>query len=82
MSCGKLSTSICVNYVSCMIHRSLLENSLRKKKLYKEVIRVELIRTDIEGAGFDDRLKWDPIFSGEGDLQIDDMAKSFADSSK
>nr|KAJ0207434.1 hypothetical protein LSAT_V11C500289860 [Lactuca sativa] len=62
--------------------RSLLENSLRKKKFYKEAIRVELITTDIEGAGFDDWLKWDPISSGEGDLQIDDMAKSFAASSK
>ncbi|CAI9287933.1 unnamed protein product [Lactuca saligna] len=62
--------------------RSLLENSLRKKKFYKEAIRVELITSDTEGAGFDDWLKWDPISSGEGDLQIDDMAKSFAASSK
>ncbi|XP_024961660.1 uncharacterized protein LOC112502074 [Cynara cardunculus var. scolymus] len=66
--------------------RSLLENALRKKKFYKEAIRVELIspteQTDIEGAGFDDWLKWDPISSGDGDLQLDDMAKSFAASSK
>ncbi|CAH1418892.1 unnamed protein product [Lactuca virosa] len=62
--------------------RSLLENSLRKKKFYKEAIRVELITSDTEEAGFDDWLKWDPISSGEGDLQIDDMAKSFAASSK
>lgn len=66
--------------------RSLLENSLRKKKFYKEAIRVELIqpteKTDIERGDFDDWLKWDPISSGEGDLQLDDMAKSFAASSK
>lgn len=66
--------------------RSLLENALRKKKFYKEAIRVELIspaeQTDIEGAGFDDWLEWDPISSGEGDLQLDDMAKSFAASGK
>ncbi|KAI3667599.1 hypothetical protein L6452_42665 [Arctium lappa] len=66
--------------------RSLLENALRKKKFYKEAIRVELIspteQTNIEGAGFDDWLEWDPISSGEGDLQLDDMAKSFAASGK
>ncbi|KAL4587622.1 hypothetical protein LXL04_000494 [Taraxacum kok-saghyz] len=62
--------------------RSLLENGIRKKKFYKEAIRVELITSDIEGDGFDDWLKWDPISSGEGDLQLDDMAKSFADSNK
>ncbi|KAK9050468.1 hypothetical protein SSX86_030561 [Deinandra increscens subsp. villosa] len=60
--------------------RSLLENSLRKKKFYKEAIRVELISSTEEG--FDDWLKWDPISSGEGDLQLDDMAKSFAGSNK
>ncbi|KAJ9543751.1 hypothetical protein OSB04_023458 [Centaurea solstitialis] len=66
--------------------RSLLENALRKKKFFKEAIRVELIspaeQTKIEGADFDDWLEWDPISSGEGDLQLDDMAKSFAASNK
>ncbi|XP_076918333.1 protein GAMETOPHYTE DEFECTIVE 1-like [Bidens hawaiensis] len=60
--------------------RTLLENSLRKKKFHKEAIKAELISSNDDG--FDDWLKWDPISSGEGDLQLDDMAKSFADSNK
>ncbi|KAI3830098.1 hypothetical protein L1987_04231 [Smallanthus sonchifolius] len=60
--------------------RSLLETSLRKKKFFKKAIRVELISSTEDG--FDDWLKWDPISSGEGDLQLDDMAKSFAASNK
>lgn len=62
--------------------RSLLENALRKKKFYKEAIRVELISPTEQINGFDDWLKWDPISSGEGDLHLDDMEKSFAASSK
>ncbi|KAF5821479.1 putative ribonuclease P [Helianthus annuus] len=61
--------------------RSLLENSLRKKKFYKEAIRVELI-SSTEDDSMDDWLKWDPISSDEGDLQLDDIAKSFAASNK
>ncbi|XP_076900216.1 uncharacterized protein LOC143554320 [Bidens hawaiensis] len=60
--------------------RTLLENSLRKKKFHKEAIKAELISSNDDG--FDDWLKWDPISSGQGDLQLDDMAKSFADSNK
>lgn len=65
-----------------MICRSLLESALRKKKFHKEAIRIELISPSEQSDGFDDWLKWDPISSGEGDLQLDDMAKSFAASSK
>ncbi|KAI7747516.1 hypothetical protein M8C21_016718 [Ambrosia artemisiifolia] len=60
--------------------RSLLERSLRKKRFYKEAIKVELVSSTEDG--FDDWLKWDPISSGEGDLQLDDMAKSFAATNK
>ncbi|KAK1428768.1 hypothetical protein QVD17_17608 [Tagetes erecta] len=60
--------------------RSLLENSIRKKKFFKEAIRVQLISSTDDG--FDEWLKWDPISSGEGDLQLDDMAKSFAAANK
>ncbi|KAK1589306.1 hypothetical protein Q3G72_032586 [Acer saccharum] len=66
--------------------RNLMANSLRKKNFHKESIRVEVISS---GEKFDskepwsmDWLKWDPISSGEGDLQLDEMAKSFTASSK
>ncbi|TXG73968.1 hypothetical protein EZV62_002547 [Acer yangbiense] len=66
--------------------RNLIANSLRKKNFHKESIRVEVISS---GEKFDskepwsmDWLKWDPISSGEGDLQLDEMAKSFTASSK
>ncbi|KAL5765971.1 hypothetical protein ACOSP7_016588 [Xanthoceras sorbifolium] len=66
--------------------RTLIANSLRKKSFHKETIRVEVISS---GEKFDstepwsrDWLKWDPISSGEGDLQLDEMAKSFTASSK
>nr|XP_043610506.1 protein GAMETOPHYTE DEFECTIVE 1 isoform X2 [Erigeron canadensis] len=62
--------------------RSLLESSLRKKKFIKEAIRIELLSQAEQTDGFDDWLKWDPISSGEGDLQLDDMAKSFAASNR
>ncbi|CAN0921699.1 Protein GAMETOPHYTE DEFECTIVE 1 [Linum grandiflorum] len=59
--------------------RNLLTNSLRKKNFYKEAIRVEPLPTwqasDSKNALMDS-LKWDPISSGEGDLQLDDVAKS------
>lgn len=54
--------------------RSLIADSIRKKKFYKEAIKVELVTKDPE---FDEWLKWDPILSGEGDLLLDEMAKSF-----
>ncbi|MFQ6638817.1 hypothetical protein Gotur_015198 [Gossypium turneri] len=61
--------------------RSLLTNALRRKHFFKEVIRVEAAsssrQSDSEIPLYADWLKWDPISSGEGDLQLDDMAKSF-----
>lgn len=58
---------------------------MRKKHFFKETIRVEAIssgeRTESETLP-GDWLKWDPISSGEGDLQLDEMAKSFTASSK
>ncbi|CAI0545207.1 unnamed protein product [Linum tenue] len=57
--------------------RNLLTNSLRKRYFYKEAIRVEPLSS---GQTFDsnnpfsmDWLMWDPISSGEGDLQLDDV---------
>ncbi|WRX32566.1 RNase P subunit p30 - like 1 [Theobroma cacao] len=62
--------------------RSLLINALRRKNFFKEVIRVEAVSSsgpfDSEKPGSVDWLNWDPISSGEGDLLLDDMAKSFS----
>ncbi|KAL0460268.1 UNVERIFIED_CONTAM: protein GAMETOPHYTE defective [Sesamum latifolium] len=61
--------------------RSLLANALRKKQFYKEAVKVEEIpsgRQVTVQSAFDEWLKWDPISSGEGDLLLDDMEKSFA----
>ncbi|KAA3489597.1 RNase_P_p30 domain-containing protein [Gossypium australe] len=62
--------------------RSLLTNALRRKHFFKEVIRVEAAsssrQSDSEIPLYADWLKWDPISSGEGDLLLDDMAKSFS----
>ncbi|GMI92064.1 hypothetical protein HRI_002875700 [Hibiscus trionum] len=62
--------------------RSLLANALRRKHFFKEVIRVEAASSsrpsDSEAPWSADWLKWDPISSGEGDLLLDDMAKSFS----
>ncbi|KAA8543971.1 hypothetical protein F0562_021852 [Nyssa sinensis] len=66
--------------------RSLIANALRKKRYHKGAIRVELVSSgeqfDSKEPWFGDWLKWDPISSGEGDLLLDDMAKSFCASSK
>ncbi|KAK3206147.1 hypothetical protein Dsin_020193 [Dipteronia sinensis] len=66
--------------------RNLIANSLRKKNFHKESIRVEVIssgeKLDSKEPWSMDWLKWDPISSGEGDLQLDEMAKSFTASSK
>ncbi|CAA2992493.1 subunit of nuclear ribonuclease P (RNase P) [Olea europaea subsp. europaea] len=65
--------------------RSILANALRKKHFYKEAIKVERIpssgQINSEQSPFDDWLKWDPISSGDGDLILDDMEKSFSASS-
>ncbi|KAJ9188933.1 hypothetical protein P3X46_000283 [Hevea brasiliensis] len=62
--------------------RNLVANALRKKHFYKGAIRVELISSDEKSGSKEplsmDWLKWDPISSGEGDLQLEDMAKSFS----
>ncbi|KAI3450482.1 hypothetical protein Pfo_007147 [Paulownia fortunei] len=72
-----------VVYLSiCFLVRSLLANALRKKHFYKEAVKVEEIPSGGQfnpaQSAFDDWLKWDPISSGEGDLLLDDMEKSFA----
>ncbi|RDY03748.1 Ribonuclease P protein subunit p30 [Mucuna pruriens] len=60
--------------------RILLANSLRKKRFYKEAIRVEVLSSDAASHSKEDLhqelLKWDPISSGEGDILLDDMQKS------
>ncbi|XP_075519867.1 protein GAMETOPHYTE DEFECTIVE 1-like isoform X2 [Primulina tabacum] len=62
--------------------RSLLANALRKKQFYKEAVKVEEIlsrgQVNLKQHAFDEWLKWDPISSGEGDLLLDDMEKSFS----
>lgn len=66
--------------------RSLIANALRKKQFYKEAIKVEAISSseqlDSKEHWSGDLFKWDPISSGEGDLLLDDMAKSFSASTK
>ncbi|KAK2980281.1 hypothetical protein RJ640_024985 [Escallonia rubra] len=66
--------------------RSLIADALRKKQFYKEAIRVEVISSgeelDSKGPRYDEWLNWDPISSGEGDLLLEDMAKSFRTSNK
>ncbi|GAB2286020.1 hypothetical protein Dimus_020443 [Dionaea muscipula] len=65
---------------------SLMINALRKKQFHKEVIRVEAMpshgRSSSDEPWTVDWMKWDPISSGEGDLPLEDMAKSFSDVDK
>ncbi|XAR60523.1 Ribonuclease P [Bertholletia excelsa] len=66
--------------------RSLIAKALRKKN-YCKAIKVELVGPEEQASSkeslFSDWLKkWDPISSGEGDLLLDDMARSFSASSK
>ncbi|XP_031486711.1 protein GAMETOPHYTE DEFECTIVE 1 isoform X2 [Nymphaea colorata] len=55
--------------------RSLMTNVIRKKRFYKEAIRVEGISPSItavdEDSLFGDWKMWDPISSGEGDLLLE-----------
>ncbi|XP_057474668.1 protein GAMETOPHYTE DEFECTIVE 1 isoform X2 [Actinidia eriantha] len=80
MECAKAALS------KNLFCRSLITNALRKKHYCKEAIRVEAILSgeerDSNEPCFSDWLKWDPISSGEGDLQLDDMARSFSTSAK
>uniref|UniRef100_A0A2P2JCW0 Uncharacterized protein LOC105628183 n=1 Tax=Rhizophora mucronata TaxID=61149 RepID=A0A2P2JCW0_RHIMU len=72
---------LCQNFCS-----NIITNALRKKNFYKEAIRVELIspdkKSDSNGSLFADWLKWDPLSSGEGDLQLDDIAKSLSNTTR
>ncbi|XP_016495769.1 uncharacterized protein LOC107814819 [Nicotiana tabacum] len=61
--------------------RTVLTNALRKKCYHKEAIKVELITSGAKKPEFDDWLIWNPISSGEGDLLLDDIKKSFSVSS-
>ncbi|CAK9314467.1 unnamed protein product [Citrullus colocynthis] len=62
--------------------RNLIANALKRKQFYKETIRVERIssddKLDLNDPWSVDLFKWDPISSGEGDLLLDEIAKSFA----
>ncbi|EPS64033.1 hypothetical protein M569_10747, partial [Genlisea aurea] len=59
--------------------RCLVAGALRKKHFYKEAIRVEEAPMGSEKSSFDASwLKWDPISSGEGDLSLEELEKSFA----
>ncbi|KAK4263309.1 hypothetical protein QN277_028741 [Acacia crassicarpa] len=62
--------------------RTLLTNSFRKKQYYKGAIKVEALppsaASKSEEAWHKELLQWDPISSGDGDLQLDDLAKSFS----
>lgn len=66
-------------------YRSLLASALRRKHFFKDVIRIEAVSSsgplDSGKPWSADWLNWDPISSGEGDLLLDDMAKSFSSSS-
>lgn len=59
---------------------------MRKKQFFKDAIRVEAIpsgvQLDFNKPLASDWFKWDPISSGEGDLLLEDMVKSFSASSK
>ncbi|XP_027181030.1 uncharacterized protein LOC113779592 [Coffea eugenioides] len=62
--------------------RSVIVNALRKKHYYKDAIKVEVMpssgKVNPEESVFSDWLRWDPISSGEGDLLLDDIEKSFS----
>ncbi|MCL7044216.1 hypothetical protein MKW94_014466 [Papaver nudicaule] len=66
--------------------RALIARAIRKKQFYKEAVRVEKIpssqQVDTKEPWFADCNNWDEISSGEGDIQLDDIAKFFAASSK
>ncbi|OIW09166.1 hypothetical protein TanjilG_11304 [Lupinus angustifolius] len=64
--------------------RILLANSLKKKRFYKEAIKVEVLSSDVASHSregwYQELLKWDPISSGEGDIVLDDLTKSLSTS--
>ena len=56
-----------------------MTKALRKKQFHKEAVKVELISSgeQVDSNKSLDLLEWDPISSGEGDLLLEDLAKSF-----
>ncbi|KAK7261427.1 hypothetical protein RIF29_27737 [Crotalaria pallida] len=64
--------------------RTLLTNSLRKKRFYKEAIKIDILSSDVASHSkegwYQELLKWDPISSGEGDILLDDLTKSLSTS--
>ncbi|KAF8027769.1 hypothetical protein BT93_E0632 [Corymbia citriodora subsp. variegata] len=62
--------------------RVLIVNALKKKKFFKEAIRVEAMssseRLGSEELWSGDLLQWDPLSSGDGDMLLDDLKKSFS----
>ncbi|KAF5727418.1 polymerase/histidinol phosphatase-like putative isoform 1 [Tripterygium wilfordii] len=62
--------------------RTLVTKALRRKHFFKEAIRVEYISSgqqlESKKCWSEDWLRWDPISSGEGDLLLDNMEKSFS----
>ncbi|KAI3939268.1 hypothetical protein MKX01_002136 [Papaver californicum] len=65
---------------------AFIARAIRKKHSFKEAIRVEKIpsgqQVDTKEPWFADCNNWDEISSGEGDIQLDDIAKFFTASSK
>ncbi|KAF4359280.1 hypothetical protein G4B88_024244 [Cannabis sativa] len=62
--------------------RALITKALRKKQFHKDAIKVEVISSgeqiESDKPWSSDLFKWDPISSGDGDLQLEDLEKSFA----
>lgn len=54
---------------------------LRKKRFYKEAVKVEVVsnseKLDPGQPLSGDWLKWDPLSTGEGDISLDDLTKAF-----
>uniref|UniRef100_A0A1J3CKF4 Ribonuclease P protein subunit p30 n=1 Tax=Noccaea caerulescens TaxID=107243 RepID=A0A1J3CKF4_NOCCA len=61
--------------------RNMITKVLKKKRFHKEAVKVELVSSgetfSLEKPLSEDRMKWDPISSGEGDMLLDDIAKAF-----
>ncbi|XP_062081937.1 protein GAMETOPHYTE DEFECTIVE 1 [Humulus lupulus] len=62
--------------------RALITKALRKKQFHKDAIKVEVIssgeQVESNKPWSSDLFKWDPISSGDGDLLLEDLEKSFA----
>lgn len=56
--------------------RSLIANAQGRKKFEKGAIKVEMVSTS-DKSNLRETI-WDSISSGDGDMMIDDMAKSFS----